>query len=120
MKNKTTSLASHSSQVVLHFHPDKTKILKINTFSTEAVKLGDNNLEEVKSFMYFGSVINQQERIDADMKTRIRKARASGDCISSYFAPKSACSTPTSNWYCCMEERRGEQQRPSSRKCKRS
>jgi hypothetical protein len=39
MQNKTTSLASHSSQVDVHIHPDKTKILKINTSSTEAVKL---------------------------------------------------------------------------------
>jgi hypothetical protein len=58
MQNKTTSLASHSSQVGLHIHPDKTKILKISTSSTEAVNLGHNNLEEVKSFTYFG-VINQ-------------------------------------------------------------
>ena len=77
MQNKTTSLASHSSQVGLHIHPDKTKILKINASSTEAVKLGDNNLEEVKSFTYLGSVINQQGGTDADVKTRIGKARAS-------------------------------------------
>jgi hypothetical protein len=77
MQNKTTSLASHSSQVGLQIHPDKTKILKINTSNTEAVKLGDNNLEEVKSFTYLGSVINQQGGTDAYVKTRIGKARAS-------------------------------------------
>jgi hypothetical protein len=60
MQNKTTSLAFHSSKLGLHIHHDKTKILKINASSTEAVKLGDNNLEEVKSFTYLGSVINQQ------------------------------------------------------------
>jgi hypothetical protein len=65
MQNKTTSLASPSSQVGLHIHPDKTKILKIN------------NLEEVKSFTYIGSVIIQQGGTDADVKTRIGKARAS-------------------------------------------
>jgi hypothetical protein len=77
MQNKTTSLASHSSKVGLHIHPDKTKILKINTSSTEAVKLGDNKLEEFKSFTYLGSVINQQGGTGADVKTRIGKARAS-------------------------------------------
>jgi hypothetical protein len=55
---RTTRLTSHSSQVSCHIHTGKTKILKINTFCTEAVKLGDNNLE-VKSLMYLGSV-NQQ------------------------------------------------------------
>jgi hypothetical protein len=58
-----TSLASNS-QVSLHIHPEKTKILKINTSSTEAVKLWDNNLEEVKSFTYLGSMINQQGGTD--------------------------------------------------------
>ena len=76
MQNKTTSLASHASQVGLHIHPNKTKILKINASSREAVKLGDNNLEEVETFTYLGSVINQQGGTDADVKTRIGKARA--------------------------------------------
>lgn len=40
------------------------------------MKLGDNNLEEVETFTYLGSVINQQGETDADVKTRIGKARA--------------------------------------------
>ena len=76
MQNKTTSLASHASQVGLHIHPNKTKILKINASSREAVKLVDNNLEEVETFTYLGSVINQQGGTDADVKTRIGEARA--------------------------------------------
>ena len=77
MQNKTSSLASHASQVGLHIHPNKSKILKVNASSTEAVKLGDNNLEEVETFTYLGSVVNQQGGTDADVKTRIGKARAS-------------------------------------------
>ena len=75
MQNKTTSPASHASQVGLQIHPNKTKILRINASSREAVKLGDNNLEEVETFTYLGSVINQQGGTDADVKTRIGKAR---------------------------------------------
>ena len=40
------------------------------------MKLGDNNLEEVETFTYLGSIINQQGGTDADVKTRIGKARA--------------------------------------------
>ena len=54
MQNKTTSLAFHSSLIVLHIHPDKTKMLKIKT-SSEAVRVGDNNVEDAKSFTYLGS-----------------------------------------------------------------
>jgi hypothetical protein len=39
--------------------------------------LGDKNLEEVKSFTYLESVINQEGGTDTDMKTRVGKARAS-------------------------------------------
>ena len=122
MQNKTTSLAYHASQVGLQIHPNKTKILKINASSREAVKLGDNNLEEVETFTYLGSVINQQGGTDADVKPRIGKARAAFIALKNIFrsnpkhlAPKSACSTPTSNQSFCMEQRRGEQQRPPSK-----
>jgi hypothetical protein len=77
LQNKTISLAFHSSQVGLHIHPDKTKILKINASSTETAKLGDNNLGEVKSLKFLGSMINQQGGTDADVKTLVGKARAS-------------------------------------------
>ena len=40
------------------------------------MKLGDSNLEEFETFTYLGSVINQQGGTDADVKTRIGKARA--------------------------------------------
>ena len=71
MQSKTSSLASYASQVGLHTHPKKTKVLKINASITEAVKLDDNNLEQVETFTYLGSAINEQGGTDADIKTRI-------------------------------------------------
>jgi hypothetical protein len=52
MPNKSTSTSIHK----------RTKVLKINTSSTESVALKlDNNLKEVEAFNYLKSVINQQE-----------------------------------------------------------
>ena len=76
MQDKTSRLESTSSQVGLDIHPQKTQVLKVNTTCTEPVKLKMNNLEEVETFTYLGSVIDQQGGTDADVKTRIGKARA--------------------------------------------
>ncbi|KAK7095931.1 hypothetical protein V1264_005285 [Littorina saxatilis] len=76
MQEKTDILTATSSQVGLNIHKDKTKILKINTTSKEPITLSGSPLEEVQSFTYLGSIIDQQGGTDADVKARIGKARA--------------------------------------------
>lgn len=76
MQEKTSVVAATSSQVGLNIHKDKTKILKTNSTSTEPVTLNGSPLEEVQSFTYLGSIIDQQGGTDADVKARIGKARA--------------------------------------------
>lgn len=76
MQNKTTTLATHTSQVDLHMHPNKTKIWKINDLSNKEVKLGVSDLEEGDTFPQLAGVIDQQKGTNADVKTRIGKARA--------------------------------------------
>jgi ribosomal protein L31E len=46
-----------------------------NTKSKEPVKIQGNILEEVESFTYLGSVVDKTGGTDADVKTRIGKAR---------------------------------------------
>ena len=62
-------------QVGLKIHEGKTKILKINTKSEDPVTLHGSELEEVESFTYLGSIIDKQGGTDADVRTRIGKAR---------------------------------------------
>ena len=76
MQDKTSILANTSAQVGLDIHPQKTKILKINTSNPAPITLDGNNLEEVETFTYLGSVINQQGGTDVDVKSRIGKARS--------------------------------------------
>nr|KAG5710957.1 hypothetical protein BaRGS_013691 [Batillaria attramentaria] len=66
MQDKTTELATTSSQVGLKIHGGKTKILKINTASSDSITLDGNPLEEVEAFTYLGSIIDRQGGTDAD------------------------------------------------------
>ena len=76
MQEKTTDLAGASAKVGLKIHESKTKILRINTAREQPIILHTKELEEVVSFTYLGSVIDKQGGTDADVKSRIGKARA--------------------------------------------
>ena len=49
--------------------------MKMNTPSTDPVTLNGNSIEEVETFTYLGSIIDRQGGTDADVKSRIGKAR---------------------------------------------
>ena len=73
---KTTIIATHSACLGLTIHKGKSKILKVNNNHTTPIMLEGEALEEVESFAYLGSVVDKLGGTDADMKVRIRKAKA--------------------------------------------
>ena len=76
MQEKTNLVSNTAMEIGLSINKDKSKILKINSTNTNAIILNRNQLEEVQSFTYLGSIIDQQGGTDADVKARIGKARA--------------------------------------------
>ena len=76
MQNKTTRLNNLASNLGLHIHKNKTKILRINA-ENEPITLADSPIEEVEGFTYLGSVLNKNGGTDGDIKGRIQKARTS-------------------------------------------
>ncbi|KAK4467973.1 hypothetical protein MN116_000243 [Schistosoma mekongi] len=76
MQAKTISVAATSASVGLNIHKGRGKILKYNTGSTNPIQLDGETLEEVNTFTYLGSIIDEKGGSDADVKTRIGKARA--------------------------------------------
>ncbi|VDP08962.1 unnamed protein product [Schistosoma mattheei] len=59
----------------LSIHKGKSTILKYNPENNNPMKLDGEILEEAESFMYLGSIIDEQGGSDADVKARISKAR---------------------------------------------
>ncbi|VDP78043.1 unnamed protein product [Schistosoma curassoni] len=76
MQEKTISVAAVSAAVGLNIHKGKSKILRYNTACTNLIKIDGDDLEDVKTFTYLSSIIDEQNGSDADVKPRIGKARA--------------------------------------------
>ncbi|VDP76669.1 unnamed protein product [Schistosoma curassoni] len=76
MQEKTTSVAVASAAVDLNIHKGKSKILQYNTTCTNPITLDGKDLEDVKTFTYLGSMIDEHSGSDSDVNVRIDKARA--------------------------------------------
>ncbi|VDP71114.1 unnamed protein product [Schistosoma mattheei] len=76
MQEKTNSVAAASAAVGLNIHKGKSKILRYHTVCDNRVTLDGEDLGDVKTFTYLGSIIDEQGGSDADVKARIGKARA--------------------------------------------
>ncbi|VDO58926.1 unnamed protein product [Schistosoma curassoni] len=76
MQEKTTSVAVASAAVGHNIHKGKSKILRYNTACTNSITIDGDDLEDVKTFTYLGSIIDEQGGSDADVKAWIGKATA--------------------------------------------
>ncbi|CAH8600303.1 unnamed protein product [Schistosoma guineensis] len=76
MQEKTTSEATASAEVGLNIHKRESKILQLNTTCNNQIILDGEDLEEVKTFTYLGSIIDEHGGSDADVKAWISKTRA--------------------------------------------
>ncbi|VDP23927.1 unnamed protein product [Schistosoma margrebowiei] len=76
MQGKTNSVGAASAAVGLNIHRGKSKVLRYNTTCTDPITFDREDLEDVKTFTYLGSIIDEHGGSDADVKARIAKARA--------------------------------------------
>ncbi|VDO68275.1 unnamed protein product [Schistosoma margrebowiei] len=76
MQTKTASVAAVSAPVGLNIHKGKTKDFKFKAENSNPLTLDGETLEDVESFTYLGSIIDEQAGSDANVKARIGKARA--------------------------------------------
>ncbi|VDP64541.1 unnamed protein product [Schistosoma curassoni] len=82
------------------------------------------DLEDVKTFTYLGSIIDEYGGSDTDVKAPIGKARASIFTTEEHLGlkttvyqptPRLGFSIQTSRQFYCMERKLGELRKPSSR-----
>ena len=76
MQTKTSDPHRTSVQIGLTINKQKTKILRINVGNDEPVTIQGIELGEVESFTYLARVVDKSGGTDADVKTRIGKARS--------------------------------------------
>ncbi|CAH8452260.1 unnamed protein product [Schistosoma bovis] len=68
--------AAASAAIGLNINKGKSRILRYNTECTNPITIDGDDLEDVKTFTYLGSIIDEHGGSDADVKVRIGKARA--------------------------------------------
>ncbi|VDP21823.1 unnamed protein product [Schistosoma margrebowiei] len=66
MQMKKTSVAAASASVGLNVYSRKSKIFKYNTENTKPITLDSKTLEDVESFTYLGSIIDEQGGSDVE------------------------------------------------------
>ena len=76
MQDKTTLLEITSAGTGLKINRKKTELMKMNTTANAPVTFGGEPIREMESFVYLGSVVDQQEDTDRDVTLIIFKARA--------------------------------------------
>ncbi|VDP49673.1 unnamed protein product [Schistosoma margrebowiei] len=72
MQENKTSIAT----VGLSIRKGKSKILRHNTACNNRITIDGEDLEDVKTSTYLGSINDEHGGSDADIKARIDKARA--------------------------------------------
>ncbi|VDP36613.1 unnamed protein product [Schistosoma margrebowiei] len=76
MQEKTNSVAAASAAVGLNIHKGKSTVLRYNTACINQITLHGEDLEDVKTFTYLGSIIDEHDGSDTDVRARIGIARA--------------------------------------------
>ncbi|VDP76729.1 unnamed protein product [Schistosoma mattheei] len=110
VQTKTVSVAAISVSVGLNIHKGKTKVLKYNTENSNSVTLDGEALEDVESYTYLGSIIDEQGGSDADVRASISKASTAFLQLKNIWNSISKCeySIPVSGQLYCMELKLGE------------
>ncbi|VDP16605.1 unnamed protein product [Schistosoma margrebowiei] len=70
MQEKKTSVAAASAAVDINIHKGKSKIPRYNTACNSPIKINGDDSEDVKTFTYLGSIVDEQSGSDADMKAQ--------------------------------------------------
>ena len=88
MQQKLDLLVANASKVGLKVNQKKTKVLAVNTQNATKLKISNEELEEVSSFNYLGSVITKKGGTEEDVKTRIGKATGAFNSLSNVWNSK--------------------------------
>ena len=75
MQTKTEHRALVADKTGLRIGKEKTKVFRVNSKRQEKIKMRDEELEDVHSFTYLGSIVTSDGGEEEDVKSRKGKAR---------------------------------------------
>ena len=88
MQDKINIITEVSSQTGMNVNRNKTKVLRNNTHQIEPITLAGESLEDVTSFTYLRSVVDQNGGTDPDVKARIQKAKVAFIMLKNIWSSK--------------------------------
>ncbi|VDO64220.1 unnamed protein product [Schistosoma margrebowiei] len=68
LQEKTNNVAAASAAVGFNIHKGKSRIIRYNTTCTNPITIDGEDLEDVKTFTYLGSIIDEHGGSDADVR----------------------------------------------------
>ena len=86
IQDKTTLLETTSAGTGLKINRKKIELMKTSTTTNTPVTVCGEPIRKVESFIYLGSVIDQQGDTDRDVTLRIGKARAAFVMLQNIWA----------------------------------
>jgi len=75
LQEKTDRLVAIAGIVGLKINPRKTKTLRMNRRRADYIRIEGEEVEDVESFVYLGSVLDKLGGTEADIKRRLALAR---------------------------------------------
>ena len=88
IQSKTEKLVRNAAKVGLHVNKDKTKTMRNNCQPADPVKLGEQGIEDVAEFTYLGAEVTKDRNTEAEIKTRINKARGAFAALKNIWKTK--------------------------------
>ena len=88
MQNKTTLLEENAAKTGLRINHEKTKTMRVNARNSNSITLSRGNIEDVTTFTYLGSKVNEYGGTEEDVKTRISKARVAFSMLKKVWRAK--------------------------------
>ena len=74
MEEKLQRLQEEAESAGLYININKTKGMTVNTSNKQKFRLENTKIEEVRSFVYLGSVVSENRGTEEDVASRIKKA----------------------------------------------
>ena len=88
MQDKSSKLETTAALLGLKINASKTKLMRINTKNNSPINMDQNQLEEVTTFTYLGSIIAVDGGTEEDVSARIGKARTTFNMLHKIWKAK--------------------------------